>query len=197
MLDAPQKDGNTITALTAGTEVTVTLLEKDMCLVMTEDACGWVSMSAVALTGTEDEPGAVGNVSPMEAAAAAEKALAKQFKAFGKASLYCAVRPDGNAYRCGFFTAEDQYAYGVLVNAETGKAALLRDYTGFAAPPKPSAALPEGETEVTLSAETLAVGEVLDIAVAAWENCQTKYALRRGGDGGTIAAEGREGRVSA
>ncbi len=181
LLDEPQMNGNRITALTAGAGVTVTLMEKDMCLVMAEDACGWVLASAVILTGPEDAAGAVGAVSPMEAAAAAEKALAKQFKAFGKASLYCAVQPEGNAYRCGFFTADDQYVYGALVNAETGKAALLRDYTGFAVPPKASAALPEGETEVSLSADTLAVGEVLDITVAAWADCQTKYALSRGG----------------
>ena len=177
LLEAPAKESKKITALTVGTAVTVSLIEKDHCLVMTESACGWVPVSAIALTGPEDTSDKVGTVAPMEAAAAAEKALKKQFKAFGKAELYCAVQPEGNIYRCGFFTAEDQYVYGALVDAETGKAGLLRDYTGFAVPPKASAALPEGEITMTLSAETLAVGEVLDITVAAWENCQTQYAL--------------------
>ncbi len=181
LLDTPQKDGKKITALASGENVTVTLIEKTYCLVMAEEGCGWVSISSIALTGPADEGGAAGSVAPMDAASAAEKALTKQFKAFGKANLYCAVQPEGSAYRCGFFTGEDQYAYGALVDAETGKAGLLRDYTGFAVPPKASAALPEGETTVSLSAETLAVGEVLDIAVAAWENCQTKYTLSRNG----------------
>ena len=172
LLDIPQKDGKKITALTPGTPVTVTLIEKDYCLAMTEDVCGWAAVSAIALTGPDDAGETAGTVPPMEAAAAAEKALTKQFKAFGKANLYCAVQPEGSAYRCGFFTAEDQYVYGALVDAETGKAVLLQDYTGFAVPPKASAALPEGEMTVSLSAETLAVGEVLDITVAAWENCR-------------------------
>ena len=177
LLEAPAKESKKITALAAGTAVTVTLIEKDHCLVMTESACGWVPVSAIALTGPEDTSDKVGTVAPMEAAAAAEKALTKQFKAFGKANLYCAVQPEGAAYRCGFFTAEDQYVYGALVDAETGKALLLKDYTGFAVPPKASAALRSGEMTVTLSAETLAVGEVLDVTVAAWEDCQTQYAL--------------------
>ena len=181
LLDTPQKDGKIITTLPSGEPVNVTLIEKDHCLVMAEDACGWAAVSAIALTGPSDEAGTAGAVAPMEAAAAAEKALTKQFKAFAKARLYCAVQAEGNAYRCGFFTGEDQYVYGALVDAETGKVVLLRDYTGFAAPPKASASLPAGEMTVSLSAETLAVGEVLDITVAAWENCQTKYSLRRNG----------------
>ncbi len=181
LLDAPAKDGKILAALKAGVPVTVTLIEKDHCLVMAEGGCGWVSVSAIALTGPEDEAGAAGSLGPMEAAAAAEKALTRQFKAFGKANVYCAVQPEENAYRCGFFTAEDQYVYGALVDAETGKAALLKDYTGFAVPPKMSASLPEGEMTLTLSAEVLAVGEVLDISVAAWENCRTKYTLSLNG----------------
>ena len=159
LLDAPGKDGRKTAALASGEPVTVTLIEKDYCLVMAEDACGWAPVSSIALIGPVDEGGTAGTVAPMEAAAAAEKALTKQFKAFGKASLYCAVQPEGNAYRCGFFTGEDQYLYGALVDAETGKAALLRDYTGFAVPPKASAVLPEGEMTVSLSAGTLAVGK--------------------------------------
>ena len=182
LLDAPQKDGNKTAALAAGTAVTVTLIEKDYCLALTEDACGWVPVSCIALDGPADTADAVGAITPMEAAAAAEKALTKQFKAFGTANLYCAVQPEGSAYRCGFFTGEDQYVYGALVDAEEGKTALMKDYTGFAVPPKASAALPEGEADVALSAETLAVGDVLDITVAAWENCQTKYVLSLNGE---------------
>lgn len=181
LLDSPAKDGKKITALAAGTPVTVTLIEKDYCLVLAEDACGWASISSIVLIGPADGAGTAGSVAPMDAAANAEKALTKQFKAFGKANLYCAVQPEGSAYRCGFFTAEDQYVYGALVDAETGKAVLLQDYTGFAVPPKASAALSEGEMTVSLNAETLAVGEVLDITVAAWENCQTKYSLSLNG----------------
>ena len=181
LLDSPAKDGKKITALAAGEAVTVTLIEKDYCLVTAEKGCGWVSVSSVALIGPADGTGTAGSVAPMEAAAAAQKALTKEFKAFGKANLYCAVQPEESAYRCGFFTGEDQYVYGALVDAETGKAALLRDYTGFAVPPKASAALPAGEMTVSLSAETIAVGEVLDITTAAWENCQTKYSLSLNG----------------
>lgn len=181
LLEDPAKESKKITAIAAGAAVTVTLIEKDFCLVMADSACGWVPVSAIALTGPDDTSDAVGTVAPMEAAAAAEKALNKQFKAFGKTNLYCTVQPESGAYRCGFFTEEDQYMYGALVDAETGKALLLKDYTGFAAPPKASAALPEGEMAVSLSADTLAVGEVLDITVAAWENCQTQYALAHNG----------------
>ena len=174
---ASGKEGKTVAALAAGTAVTVTMIENDRCLVLAEEGCGWADISKIALTG----PAEGETVIPAEAAAAAEKALKKQFKAFGKTNLYSAVEAEGNTWRCCFFNGKDQYAYGALVDAEGAKVLLTRDYTGFAVPPKASAALPEGEMTVTLSAETLAVGEVLDITVAAWENCQTRYALALNG----------------
>ncbi|MBR0227962.1 MAG: SH3 domain-containing protein [Clostridia bacterium] len=174
---APGKEGKTVLSLAAGTAVTVTMIENDRCLVLAEEGCGWADISKIALTGpTEGEA-----VIPTDAAAAAEKALKKQFKAFGKTNLYSAVQAEGNAWRFGYFAGNDQYAYGALVDAATAKVLLTRDYTGFAVPPKASAALPEGEMAVTLSTETLAVGEVLDITVAAWENCQTRYTLAGNG----------------
>ncbi len=177
LLTAADTDGKTVLSLPAGTAVTVTMIENDRCLVLADAGCGWADVSKIALTGPEDGETLI----PTEAAAAAEKALKKQFKAFGKTNLYSAVQAEGTAWRFGYFTGNDQYAYGALVDAETGKVLLMRDYTGFAVPPKASAALPEGEMTVTLSAETLAVGEVLDITVAAWEDCQTRYTLTGNG----------------
>ncbi|MBR0219730.1 MAG: SH3 domain-containing protein [Clostridia bacterium] len=177
ILTAAGKNGEKIASLPAGTAVTVTMIENDRCLVLAEEGCGWADVSKIALTGpTEGE-----TLIPTEAAAAAEKALKKQFKAFGKTNLYSAAQAEGTAWRFGYFAGNDQYAYGALVDAEGAKVLLMRDYTGFAVPPKTTAALPEGEMTVTLSAETLAVGEVLDITVAAWEDCQTRYALTGNG----------------
>ena len=182
-----EKGAPTLFDLEPGQEGIVTVIEKDHCLLITEQGCGYAPINALSLTGPEDSGERRGTIAPMDAFSAAEAALKKKFKAFAKEKLYCAIEPEDStresisAYRCGFFNDADQYLYGALVDAETGKVLLLADYTGFS--PRKSAAslLPKGEMTVSLSADTLAVGEVLDITVTAWTEYESKYTLTRGG----------------
>lgn len=180
LLSAMDK-GEKEAALTAGQAVTVTLMEKDWCLVTTEDGCGYVPCANVSLTGPQDAAASAGSMSPMEAAQAAEAALKKKFKAFAKESLYAVIEAQGEAYRCGFFNDQDKYQYGALMDGQEGRPLLLADYTGFALAKKEEALLPKGEMALQLSADVLAVGGVLDISVQAWEGAQTEYILKKNG----------------
>ena len=178
--------GAALAELTAGQRVTVTVLTKDACLIRTEYGCGYVKKSAVLLTGPEDtEPNGQG-IAPMEAQSSAEGALRKKYKAFSKEKTYCVIQSPGEAgvsgaYRCGFFNDQDQYLFGALISAENGEALYTAEYGQFAAPAAAASPLPEGEMEITLSKDRLAVGEVLDISVSAWTNHESRYSLMKNG----------------
>ena len=172
----------TAASLKAGDEVTVTLIEKGQCLVITaEGICGYAPVSAFALTGPEDTDEETGSVSRTEALTKAEAALRKKYKAFGKDKLYGVTAVENGYYRCGFFNDQDQYLFGALVNAESGKAEFVASYDGFAALKHEAELLPEGEIELKLSADTLAVGDVLDVTVNAWTLHQAQYSLYKNG----------------
>lgn len=163
-------------------EVTVTVIEKDKCLVITaEGICGYAPVSALALTGPEDTDEETGGVTRTEALTKAEAALRKKYKAFGKDKLYGVSAVENGFYRCGFFNDQDQYLFGALVNAESGKVECVASYDGFAVLTHEAELLPEGEIELKLSADTLAAGEVLDVAVNAWTLHQAQYSLYMNG----------------
>lgn len=165
--------GDVLAVLEAGTEVTVTEIAGKTCLVLSESGSGYVPVQSVRLRGTADE------TANLDAVTAAETALKKAFKDFAAQKLYATVAIQGDAWRVGFFNAADQYMYGALVR--DGQAVFTGSYADFAAPEESLDLLPEGQVDLTLSAETLAAGDVLDIAVTAWTRHSCAYSLARDG----------------
>ena len=184
LLAAPEDEAASLAELAAGQAVTVTAIENGHCLAQTDAGWGYLPASALSLTGPADTSDAVEGMAPLEAAGLAQTALKKQFKSFAKQSTYCLTavlaEKDGLAgplYHCGFFNEKKQYLYGALVDAQTGKTIFTAAYDGFAAPRSAASLLPEGQVAVALSAETLAVGDVVDISVSAWTEHQCQYTL--------------------
>ena len=180
-------------SLTAGTGVTVTQVSKDFCLVVTEAGCGWVPASAIVLTGPGESQERAGSLHPMEAANLAGEALSKAYKTYAGERLYSltavydGMADDGSPlYLCGFFNDQDQYLYAALVHAETGKVLFTGHYDAFKALEKAVDLLPAGEVAITLSADTLLVGDVLDVQVKAWTAHQCQYDLSL--NGGVLAS---------
>ncbi len=187
---ANDPDAPALSSLKPGDSVTVTVIEKDQCLVRAGDRYGYVPVSAVTLLGPGDTADTIGAITPSQAAQKAEAALKKKYKAFAKEKLYCALAVleekdgfKGNMYFCGFYNDQDQYLYGALVDAdsEKGDALFLSRYEGFAPPARKGSLMPEGEMALELSADTLAVGDVLDITVNAWTDHESKFILSRDG----------------
>ena len=185
----PDADADAVADLAAGQALTVTELAGEWCLAVTEEGCGWVPVSQVLLTGPQDAADRVPGLAPMEAVVRAEEALTKKYKAFAKEKTYCIpaarTEKDGWAspvYHCGFFNGLDQYLFGAIVDAESGKVTFMASYAAFAKPVKTRELLPEGQVRVSLSADSLAVGEVLDITVEAWTEHSCQYALTRDGE---------------
>ena len=177
-----------LSELEAGQTVTVTMVDKNRCLVVTKDACGYADTSAIRLLGPGDTADRLDGLTPLEASNLASDALSKKFKNFSKEKLYCLTAVceensgfQGPLYYCGYYNALDQYLYGALVDAATGKALFTAHYDGFAALPKASDLLPEGEMTLELSADSLLVGEVLDIRVSAWTENACQYTLYQNG----------------
>lgn len=168
------------TPLAAGEAVTVTKIEGDRCLALVGSRCGWVPVSAVRLDGPGEDGEAdlpQEGIGPQAAQEKAAAALKKQFKGFSGQRLYCLVDGYGTAgYLCAFYNEEDRQLYRAALDSR-GKTIRCADYTAFAAPDPDADLLPDGEMEVTLSADTLAVGEVLDIVTSAWTRSGVQYSL--------------------
>ena len=170
--------------LPTGTAVTVTAIEGNFCLAVAEAGCGYLPVSAIQLKGTPDTEDRTEGLSPMQAVEKAGAALKKAFKGFSKEVLYTttAVYADkdgfsGPLYHVGYFNGDEQYRYGALVDAAGGKVLFTASYTAFAVPSNEPELLPEGEVAVTLSAESIPVGGVVDITVQAWTLNSCQYAL--------------------
>ena len=164
--------------LPAGTPVTVCRLDGERCLANTPQGWGYISRAIISLDEYADEPVSLSEgVASAEAAAQAEAALKKRYKGFGRQRMYCvAALYKDRAYRCGFFNDEGQHLYSAVVSAQSAPLAMA-EYTGFAAPTRGASLLPYGEIMLELSADTLPVGGVLDIAVSAWTEYQCQYLL--------------------
>lgn len=187
-LESEPDRGEVLAVLEAGEEVTVTEITGKSCLVISAAGCGYVPISSVTLRGPAD---AAAN---MEAVALAEAALQKKYSALKAGKFYATVEPmDGDAWRVGFFNAEEQYAFGALVRA--GQAVFTARYDGFAAPNHSPELLPQGQVDLRLSAESLAVGDVLDVSVQAWTRAHCAYALTR--DGKAVRVSDEDGHFSA
>ena len=157
-----------------GAEIAVTVIDGDTCLALGRDGCQWLPAAQIVLTGPADE------TANMEAVSLAEAALEKAYKAFDAQKLYATVEAQGDGWRVGYFTAQDQYVYGALVR--DGQAVFTARYTDFAAPAKAPDLLPAGQIDLRLSTNTLAVGDVLDITVQAWTQDQCAYSLALEGE---------------
>ena len=170
-----------------GDEVAVTVIDGASCLVIDGGSCRWAPVSDVVLQGPADE------TANMEAVSLAQAALKKTYKAFDAQKLYATVAAQGDAWRVGWFTAQDQYVYGALVQGE--QVIFTARYTDFAAPVKVPSLLPAGQIDLRLSADTLAAGQVLDIAVSAWTREKCAYSLTL--DGAIIAESKDDGHFAA
>lgn len=192
----PMETSESDVTLTAGQEVTVTVLEKDWCLVVSDGGCGYVPTASVVLAGPADgEIQPVEGIRPMEATEQAEESLRKKFKAFGKEPLYCvpavynATGGGSSLYHCGFFNDQDQYLFTALVDAQTGKTVYIASYAGFAAPVHTAELLPEGEIQMSASGDALAVGDVWEVTVSAWTEHACRYALTWNGQPVTVSED--------
>ena len=173
------RGGETVT-LPAGTPVTVCLQNaKDKrWLIESPQGWGYAEAADVSLNEYADEAVSLpGAISANAAAAQAEAALKKQYKAYGKQRMYSITTLyKETAYRCGFFNDEGQLLYSAVISAQ-GEPLVTGDYTAFAAPTHTVELLPYGEVMLDVSADTLAVGDVLDVTVAAWTEYQCSYTL--------------------
>lgn len=150
-----------------------------------------IPQAMVALTAPGDrtdapEEAAAGTaVSWPEAEEAARKALTRKAKTFAKEEYLIPVtvlraplpETGGPAWECAFVSASGQYRYAAVVDAETGEVLVTADCTAFAEPLRPGALLDTGEVRLSVSAETLAVGEVLDCSVIAWTDHACAWTL--------------------
>lgn len=177
-----------LAALQPGDAVTVTLIRDGMCLALADGRLGWLPASAVCLNGPEDAQDAP-DIDPEQrtkAEQAAVKALAKAHKGFDANQYYIDLRENEETWECSFFDAGDAYRWLVLVDKETGAATVTADYTAFASPARTRPLLAHGELRVTLSADAVGVGDVVDITVDAWTATGIGYELSF--DGKIVAA---------
>ena len=186
----PKAKAQTIGQLKAGETVTGTLISKDYCLVLTDDdQCGYALCASLVLIGPEDtEISSDDQAAMAEAVSRAEAALKKQYKGYAKERLYSIVNrwndaenTEDTVYKCGFFNDQDQYRYCALVSVNSSEILYTGCYDQFAAPQKRLSLLPDGTVKVTLSADSLKTGEVLDITVQAWTEMQCAYSLSLNG----------------
>lgn len=190
LLREPDASAEKIAGLSAGKSVEVTVTDGKYCLVVTAAGCGYVPVSRVCLKGAEDTGEKLAGMTPAAAAEAAAAALKKAYpKAFKQNQLYYQVealaQKDGIAgplYRCGFYDEQDRYLFAALVRPKDKAVPLTAAYAGFAAPVKEEEKLlPEGEVALTLSGDSLQVGDALDITVGAWTRHQCAYTLEKEG----------------
>ncbi len=184
-----QADSEVLADLLPGAAVTVTRVEKDRCLVRTEAGWGWVPAGAVCLDGVPDRTEE--ETTPVNAGAAekaAERALSRKYAKFGRQELYCLAvlceEKDGLSgplWHCAFCSDDSQYRYAALVDAQSGEVRFTADYTAFAAPAAIREELPRGEVRLSLSADLLAAGDVLDAEVLAWADTACAWSLSLNG----------------
>ena len=173
-----------------GEIVTVTEIQGENCLVASEQGWGYARVSCIELLGPQENGDQAEGVMPAQAAASAQDALKKKYRSFDKSRYYwlCETINERNGfqgplYYCGYYDERDQYAYGALVDADSGQVMFCTSYLTFAAPEqKELELLPEGEITVSLSSDTLAIGETVDITVQAWTLFQCRYTLYRNGE---------------
>ena len=184
-----EDDASAVAALNAGQAVTVTMREKDRCLVISDQGCGWAPVDSICLLGVPDTGEQAGEVTPAAAVQAASAALKKAYKPFAKEKLYYQITAAeekngiaGPLYLVGFFSEQDQYLYIAAVHADSEAVLFTQSYAGFAVPSQEELQLPAGEVAVTLSTQEARVGDVIDVAVEAWTHRQVQYTILLNGE---------------
>ena len=169
--------------LPAGTPVTVYAGVDGNCLAGTGVSFGLLPEGSVSLDGPAEAEHDLSGCTRAEAADTAWSLLKKTWKNPKEPDLYCTVGEDAGlrgpahpVYHCAFLDENDRYVRGVLVDPADGAVLFSGTYDGFARRPEwlPLAA---GEVCVELSAESIAVGEVLDIRVETWSRNAIAWSL--------------------
>ena len=181
-------------SLAAGTPVRVTFFSgsgaKAWAWIETEGEWGVAPQFALSLLPPEEAEEDWTGRTRQQALMAAEEALRRKVKAFAKKETYGVVGAaesvsgiPGPLYLCAFCDENDQMLFLAVVRAADGKVLFTEDYSDFAAPKTIKEFLPKGEVRLTLSAEELAVGEILDARAEAW--CAGTFAWSLARDGQT------------
>ena len=177
-----ESDAPVLAHLEAGRELTVMAIDGDSCLVLADETIGYLPVKRICLTGIREEdrlPADEAGRDKAEEKAAA--ALRKRFKAFKNEHLYTETTRDDRGWRIGFYSESGQYRYAARVEGEKDDVTFTADYTAFASPVRGQTVLPRGQLQVTLSTETLAAGEVLDVEAAAWEGAEFAWKITLNG----------------
>ena len=191
----PDAAGENIHPISLGDEVTVCLPEAGWCLIEKDGNWGYVPLSAVQLTGlqtmTGEPPRPEGkkDLTAEKALAQAQKALKKQFKAFQAAEympVYDLVSDgDQNLYRFTFIDAQGKYGYAAYLDAATGKAQYLADFTafgyGFFGKTRFLSAGDE-KIHITVEPGMVSPGETMQVTVESENAVQYQYDLTRKGE---------------
>ena len=182
----PEEDAPILTQTTPGDEVTVMAFTDSVCLALVNGRVGYLPTADVCLSGVQEGGTDAGTLTSSDADAKAIAALRRRFRRFAGEDLYMVASASDGVWHCGYYDDSGQYRYTALVDAETGEVLFTAAYTAFAGPTRSRGLLAHGETRLLISADTLAVGDVLDIEVYAWtdHNCAYQVSLN-----GVVVAE--------
>ena len=169
--------------LPAGEELLVLPCEEERCLVRAGDVWGYLPASSVMLTPPEDTGASIGAITPIFAAEKANASL-RRFKIFQNGDYSPVVAPYGDtgAYQVAYLDNTDQFLFVALVEAEKGKILFSTAYRGFHAPVSFEQLLPDGQVELTLSADSLRTGDILDAKVESWTQHSCAWSLEKDGE---------------
>ena len=164
------EDAEILAHLESGREITVISFADGICLAIADDKIGYLPAKHICLLGIpEDDKCLADEPGRDKAEDKAATALRKRYKAFKNENLYTEVSLQDNIWHIGYYSDGGQYRYAALVEAGKGTVLLTADYSAFASPGRGQTVLANGQLRVTLSAESLSVGDVLDAEAVAWE----------------------------
>ena len=175
----PDEEAPLLLLLEEGTEITVAGFADGYCLAVAEESVGYLPVGKVCLLGIREEdklPADEDGRAKAEEKAAAS--LKKQYKSFKNERLYTEASLKDGVWHIGYYNDSGQYRYAALVDAESKKVTWTADYTAFIGPVRAQTILARGQVRVTLSADTLAVGEVLEAEAAAWDGALFAWQIR-------------------
>lgn len=179
---SPQDDSPILAQTSAEDEVTVTVFTDTWCLALVNGRMGYLLVADVCLSGVPEGETAAGSISWTDADTKASAALRRKYRRFASESLYVVASAADGVYHCGYYDDGGQYRYGALVDAETGAVRFTASYVSFASPSRNRGLLPQGETRLVLSEDTVAVGQVVDVEVYAWTDVNCAYEVILNGE---------------
>ena len=167
--------------ISSGVSVSVTQIKSGYAFVLSNESSGWMKAGDLQL----NVPSGEGFAPDASQSNAASKALKKAYTRFEKQDTYCEGQAWGEKTLLKYINQEGQLLYAALLGSDN-QVILTCDYTAFAFSLPQKELLPEGEISLTLSADTLQTGEVLDITVLAWTEHALCYELTQ--DGNPVAS---------